>query len=179
MTEQTETTEPIRRFLGIPVQGDIRPGEGRKEQWPLSRLAPFMQEVLDDPTIVAFGWSQYTPYFNDGEPCVFSVNELWVRTETDPDPAKTYGYDDLSVCSYLGHPSLGKVNGHQEGDWPNQEYVIDSYEGPDRARFERCFALGAALQGGHYDNVLLDAFGDHAEITVTREGITVDSCDHE
>ncbi len=26
------------------------------------------------PELTSFRWSQYTPYFNDGEPCVFSAN---------------------------------------------------------------------------------------------------------
>jgi len=26
-----------------------------------------------NPKLESFGWQQYTPYFNDGDPCVFSV----------------------------------------------------------------------------------------------------------
>lgn len=28
----------------------------------------------DHPIIVSFGWAQYTPYFNDGEECVFGTH---------------------------------------------------------------------------------------------------------
>src|SRR5271167_2490401 len=28
----------------------------------------------ENPTLMAFGWTQYTPYFNDGEECVFRCN---------------------------------------------------------------------------------------------------------
>ena len=27
------------------------------------------------PMVTTIRWTQFTPYFNDGEPCVFSVNE--------------------------------------------------------------------------------------------------------
>ena len=27
------------------------------------------------PAVLAVKWTQYTPHFNDGEPCVFNVNE--------------------------------------------------------------------------------------------------------
>jgi hypothetical protein len=33
------------------------------------------------PNVKAIGWTQYTPYFNDGDPCVFSVNDLYVCDE--------------------------------------------------------------------------------------------------
>lgn len=26
------------------------------------------------PTLVKFGWTQYTPYYNDGDDCIFSAN---------------------------------------------------------------------------------------------------------
>jgi hypothetical protein len=28
----------------------------------------------NNPTVLAFGWTQYTPYWNDGEPCEFSAH---------------------------------------------------------------------------------------------------------
>lgn len=34
------------------------------------------------PNVRAIGWTQYTPYFNDGDPCVFSVNDLYVLDHT-------------------------------------------------------------------------------------------------
>lgn len=40
--------------------------------------APLLTELLDEhapPILEGLAWSQYTPYFNDGEECVFGVNE--------------------------------------------------------------------------------------------------------
>lgn len=157
-------------FLGIPVQGDITRGSDRVEQKPIEELQPVLQAVLDDPTIVEFGWRQYTPYFNDGEPCEFGVNGTWVRTTADEDADE----DELEMW---GHRSLGKIPGHREqtiGQWVN-----DPYEGPDEARYLRCKALEKAVEGGAFEHVLLDAFGDHANITVRRDGIQVEFYDHD
>ena len=30
------------------------------------------------PKVESFGWNQYTPYFNDGDTCTFSVNTDWI-----------------------------------------------------------------------------------------------------
>jgi hypothetical protein len=47
-----------------------------------------------------------------------------------------------------------------------------------KARYDRCREL-RPLEGGAFENVLLDAFGDHANITVRRDGIQVEFYDHD
>lgn len=167
-----------RNFLGIPVQGDYTEGARRREQRPIEELQPIMQAVLDDPTIVEFGWRQYTPYFNDGDPCEFDVYGTWVRTDADTDVEDDYVYE-LEVD---GHRSLGKVSGDWIEDPENpgtRVWQKRPYEGPDEARYDRCQALYGALQGGEFEVVLLKAFGDHAAITVRRDGIQVEFYDHD
>lgn len=47
-------------------------------------MAPARKALLEDfkaaferaPEVLAYRWTQYTPYFNDGEPCEFRVNDL-------------------------------------------------------------------------------------------------------
>ncbi|MEU5976308.1 hypothetical protein [Streptomyces sp. NPDC047315] len=53
------------------------------------------------------------------------------------------------------------------------------YEGPDEARYQRCKELEGAIEGGQFEHVLLDAFGDHARVTVRRDGIQVESYSHD
>ncbi|BBC35232.1 hypothetical protein SGFS_065260 [Streptomyces graminofaciens] len=159
-----------QNFLGIPVQGDITRGSDRVEQKPIEELQPILQAVLDDPTIVEFGWRQYTPYFNDGEPCTFSAHGTWVRTTADEDADE----DELEMW---GHRTLGKVTGHRDAS--TGEWVTDPYEGPDEARYLRCKELEKAVEGGAFEVVLLEAFGDHAEITVRRDGIQIEFYSHD
>lgn len=166
-------------FLGIPIEGDITRHDTLKEQKPLSELEPLMRAVLDDPTIKAFGWTQYTPYFNDGDTCIFSVNNPWFLTIDDPEIDDIEDLDEYEVSYYSGHPSLGKRGYHWEGEYPNRKMVDEAYTGPDEARYNRVKALSDAIDSGHFDNVLLEAFGDHAEIIVRASGITVDSYSHE
>jgi hypothetical protein len=65
-------------------------------------LKNFMQE---HKTVQSIRWRQYTPYFNDGEPCVFSVHEL---------EALPVGRDDGEDWDYI----YGKAeNGYDEADW--------------------------------------------------------------
>lgn len=150
-------------FLGIPVDGDIIRHEDQAAQRPLEELRPVLQSVLDDELVTAFGWLQYTPYFNDGDPCVFTVHGTWFRTTADSDDLSLH---DLALDC---HPVLA------DRRWNSQEQRADDIElAPDTAALRaKCKALEAAVEGGAFHQVLLEAFGDHAEITVRRDGITV------
>lgn len=157
-------------FLGIPVDGDIVRHGDRKTQRPLEEFAPILQAMLDDDGVIEFGWRQYTPYFNDGEPCVFSTHSVWVRTLADEHVEDLY---DLEVD--YNHPSIGE----RPVTWKGNQREYGAYEGPDEARYDRCLTLHAAVDGGEFYDVLLAAFGDHAEITVRRDGIKVEFYDHD
>lgn len=169
------TTTTKRNFLGIPVDGNITHGATRRAQRPIEELQPLLQAVVDDPTIVEFGWRQYTPYFNDGEPCTFSVYGMWVRVEgvevveDEEDPW------DLELDN--SEHALGRRPYRWNAD--TRQYDRFSYEGPDEERYERVHALDAAIQGGEFENVLLEAFGDHAAVTVRRDGIEVEFYEHD
>lgn len=176
-------------FLGIPVEGDISKGDKRVPQRSLSELEPVIRAVLDDQYIASFGWTQYTPYFNDGEPCVFSVETPWFRTVDDvkaetsgSDEDDEYDYeDDDSFTVEYGHPTLGK-QGYQwdnPRDWENRRKVYGPYEGSHQSTFMVCSALSEAINSGAFEDVLLEAFGDHAQVRVTAAGITVDTYSHD
>lgn len=51
--------------------------EARREMERVAKVA-FNQGAQElfatQPTLTSFGWRQYTPYFNDGEECVFGAN---------------------------------------------------------------------------------------------------------
>lgn len=172
------TTDTTRRtFLGIEVHGDINEGDRRKPQRPMEEFAPIVQAVLDDPTVVEFGWRQYTPYFNDGDPCTFRAFGAWVRLDTDK-PADDDEYEDLDI-DYGSKARIGERDYEWVGEWPNRTRVFGKYTGPDEARYDRLHALSAAVDGGEFLDVLLSSFGDHAKVTVRRDGIQVDTYDHD
>ncbi|MGW9170118.1 hypothetical protein [Streptomyces decoyicus] len=168
-------------FFGVPISGDITQGSSRVEQKPIEELAPLFQAVMDDPSIVEFGWQQYTPYFNDGDTCEFSVHGLWVKTtaeqELEEEGTEEFGHWDLEA--EWGHPSLGKRNYEWVGEWPDRKRIDLGYEGPDEARYDRVQALDSALQGAHFENALLAKFGDHARVTVQKDGIDVEFYSHD
>lgn len=60
------------------------------------QLTDVMSDVFDKcPDIKRFEWTQYTPYFNDGDECVFNVYDFYVYTEDNEDEDEgIYDYQD-------------------------------------------------------------------------------------
>lgn len=176
MTTSTDTTEQPKSFLGVPVHGDIQHGQKRANQRPITELQPLFQAVLDDPLIASFGWTQYTPYFNDGDPCTFRVGEAWFRTVSD---TTLDDDEELGVNGYSKHPVLGEIEREYAGTYPNRQVTSETYTGEHESTFRACLALSSALESDAFDDVLLEAFGDHARVVVSREGIDVEFYEHD
>jgi hypothetical protein len=100
------------------------------------------------PELVAVRWAQYTPYFADGDPCVFGVNEVYHRTSSTPEDDGDY------------------EDGFVTPPWRDEEQT-------EMTKALRAFA-------GDLDKAIcLEAFGDHCQVTATRDGITVDEYSHD
>lgn len=151
------------------------PGEARVVQRPLSDLEPVLRAVLADEEIVSFGWTQYTPYFNDGDRCVFGLGEPWFRTTADDPRDEDSDEDDEDVLMLSMHPTLAP----ERYDRVSRQVVRVERDAETIERYARCQALGDALETGEFDDVLLDAFGDHAHVRISRSGIVVDEYRHD
>lgn len=124
----------------------------------------------------SFGWTQYTPYFNDGDPCVFSMGELALIAKVDlegkdPDLAE----DLLRDWSYEGSPAFSPY-GFEKASKVTSTYG-DGRKGDPR--YDAC--LGACKQVYEaLDNATAeDIFGDHVRVVFTADGVEVEDYDHE
>lgn len=183
-------------MFGIPVHGDVHEDRPAIEQRPIEDLEPVFRALIDDPNVHSFGWTQYTPYFNDGDTCEFGVGEPWLRTVDDVDRDDLDDYN-FEVSGY--HPTLGwhdsvrcdlseeelaaKRDKYTSRGW-SSSYVA-TYEYRDVPRepkypetLERAKKLGG-IQLYEFEYAMKQAFGDHARVTVTKDGITIDEYDHE
>lgn len=136
------------------------------------------KEFFDNnPGVTGVVWTQYTPYFNDGDICEFSVGEL---TFTNA-PA-----DELSEIRW------GEYEGETEGIWAadNIGYVFES----DREYYqntknmilaaggidaESCKLFASAVGSSEMEDVMQAMFGDHVKVIATRAGFDVKDYDHD
>ena len=140
-----------------------RPAELTKqlESEAVAILRPLLEGFLKDhPSIESLKWTQYTPYFNDGETCEFHVHDLYVKpVDGDEDDGD---YEDGYV--YV----------------PSPEYYTDDQlaeRGFTRESATALRDLGNALSTN--EEACLAAFGDHVEVIVTRDGIEVEEYSHD
>lgn len=191
-------------LLGRPIEGEISRYSDRqqREQYSAEKFLEMLDAVFAaDPDVTALGWRQYTPYFNDGDACYFGIHsEDIVAKGADPvgmgyevfhfdedmgDDDYYYEYDDGTSADYQGpgktvslsdlHPP-GKYGYDADGDWG---YVLDDPNENPSELYAAASAFYSALNRGHFDNVIVGAFGDPATVLATREGFKVEFCDHE
>lgn len=183
------------------------------------------KEIFDKyPTVRAFSWNQYTPYFNDGDECVFSVNSNDIRIidnfekdDSEKSEEDDYIEDDSINCWYIkreleqgkttktvveyGSPrpptdeELKKIIIGNDQTYPQNISISSTWEnGKSKIRHvydvyktevpitdsERAAVEFSDLLASAGEHVLLAIFGDHAEITIYRDGTSkVDGYNHE
>jgi hypothetical protein len=131
-------------FMGMEVEGKYG-SWNRTPQEPIQNLLPYFKAAFESG-ITAVKWAQYTPGFNDGDPCEFTVNDPRVTTNAlvaqawldneDPDleeayPGKEYDYyDEWDYESTHDHP-----DGLTQATWPDVPVDSGRFEDAVRSKF--------------------------------------------
>lgn len=139
----------------------------------------FDQLFREYPEIKAITWTQYTPYFNDGDPCVFHPNDIYVGFQgkdltqerihnSDNDEAGVYDElaDDVDVdeddCIYFYYPSTGRYAAKYGYTWTERQ--LEALMASQRIETTLNKLVG----------ILEVIYGDHARVTITPEGANVE-----
>ena len=116
----------------------------------------------------SFGWTQYTPYFNDGDSTIFSANTDYLIINGD--------YADESNW-------ISPVNIINWGNWNSETKSYIGRVEEENKKFDKNLsdATNEIIDFlSNFDNdFYLTKFGDHAEITVTKLGIDISDYDHD
>lgn len=144
-----------------------------------ANLAKAFVDFFDqNPLIKVIGWAQYTPYFNDGDACVFSVGEV------------NFGMDDKDIgedpyeYTKIDKPHQYTLDAAAEGT----NYAVEAvakYEALCAEHGEailnqtdaNCKELGTLLE--QIDDQLEEMFGDGIQVVVTRSGIDTEEYEHD
>jgi len=126
----------------------------------------------ENSELKAIVWEQYTPYFNDGDPCIFQVNDFAFTNATG---------DDLQDIRY------GKYDGKNEDVRALSSYTTltskwardEDKEYAKLIDFETCKKVGQLMSSSEMKDVMLATFGDHVRVIATREGFSIEEFDHD
>lgn len=116
----------------------------------------------------SFGWTQYTPYFNDGDSTIFSANTDYLIINGD--------YVDESNW-------ISPVNIINWGNWNSETKSYIGRVEEENKNFDKNLsdATNEIIDFlSNFDNdFYLTKFGDHAEITVTKSSVDISDYDHD
>lgn len=164
-----------REFMGISVEGSIhRRSRHIYEQEPIENLYPYFKQAFADG-VKAIAWEQYTPYFNDGEPCEFGIGEP--RYTSNKKLAEKWLNEERG---YLDGEEVREVYPDQTEEWYKENYYLEpwSYEGygdhPDGLE-----NVNIPVDEGRFEHALLGAFGDHTTVVVTPDRVVQFEYEHD
>lgn len=131
------------------------------------------------PEVRAVVWTQYAPYFNDGDPCVFNVHEPEIVPYADKvEPAiaeevassrSEYSDndegDDIAYC-------------HGEGSMLPWSPDRDEHDSQKRVRAAYKELLALAFTDA-CESIMQSTFGDDCKVVATRDGFAVGEYSHD
>jgi hypothetical protein len=144
----------------------------------------FSEIFAQTPELKSVGWTQYTPYFNDGDECVFSVHcdDLIVNGDSENECLSIHCYVDKleSEEDVEINKQVSKLAGYS---WYETNKI-----GQRGLKFNPDYNESLAKSSRMISDILndiprdffKDLFGDHAEITLFSDGrIEVVEYDHD
>lgn len=165
-----------RKFMGIEVEGDIvSQGRTPVDQEPIENLYPYFKAAFENG-VLAVKWEQYTPYFNDGEPCYFRVGEPQYTSNSGI--AEKFLNDEGNWD--LTDDDLRELYPDKDESWYENNLYLESYNfqgwggHPDGLN-----AINIPVDERRFELALLGAFGDHTTVVVTPDRVVQFYYDHE
>jgi hypothetical protein len=145
------------------------------------------------PLAKAIVWTQYTPYFNDGDACTFSVNDFellvdplaiaedvrgYISSKVKTDDEET---DPFDVPYGEGNDYIGTLSRLEDTEH-NRKYnysklplrALSKEEKTIKKDFDRLVKVYHSM-----NDFAQDIVGDHCKVIVTRDGIRTEEYDHE
>jgi hypothetical protein len=144
-------------------------------------FAPALKPLFEksDGEITSLGWVQYTPYFNDGDECIFSVN-------TDLDYGIRVNGEQLDDSEFFENSTYGlqkylKKDGSYES-WI-EKYPEDTLNPETMEKELKNYSIlleFEELLESIDSKFFKDLFGDHVEVIINSDGTTiVNDYDHD
>lgn len=145
LTELSGKTEELKAQMKTLAMKAVKPA--LKEA--------FVELKTAVPSLIGVRWRQYTPHFNDGDECIFRVNEPYFQLDTPDTKPEDSDYEDGFYGIWL-----------LENKKLTTAKTVKVFE-----KFE------STLNG--IEEMLKLSLGDHAMVTVTESGIEVEEYEHD
>jgi hypothetical protein len=140
-------------------------------------LVAFAEQFAANPAVKCMIWTQYTPYFNDGDPCTFRVCSEDPCRSRLPQADELTHWDIVAGAPPPADPTPYPAQPYKADFLDRYEYVdpVTSGEGPEAAQ-------GRALDvfvNGLPEELLARVIGDGVKVFVWEGGILTTEYGHD
>ncbi len=130
------------------------------------------------PNVHAIAWTQYTPYWQDGEECTFRVNDIMLILSKDSLEEDDDDYFEGDQDLVRDRAYYAKDGDQEELDKIDAKIAavggIDAYKAAVKD-----FGVVTKILGAIEDEYMEMLYGDHVSVRYTRKGVKVEEYDHE
>ena len=144
----------------------------------------FFQELFDKffdeyPEVETLKWTQYTPYFNDGSPCEFSVGELhaWLKGGRESQLLVDEGAVFLISEWVQDYANKGENWAKEEVELYNHSVNLVGSKDRLNQINDGISVLEGSLQEA--EDFLYIVYGDHVQVSVSKGETLVEEYGHE
>ena len=120
------------------------------------------------PRLESVSWTQYTPYFNDGDATVFSAQTDYLKVNGE------YADEDDTL-----NPKIVKV----QGTWNREKRIYEGRVEVDNPNFDKELSDGvdaiSQFLNVFDDDFYKSQFGDHVRVTITANGVDTEDYEHD
>lgn len=143
-------------FRGLPLVDESYSYKSQfVEQRPITDLVPYLESAFSKG-VKAIKWNQFVPGFNDGEPCEFTIHDVYF---TGDDRVATAWTNDESADYIV-------VEDDEDGYQDDYAYILSSYRShPDGLTEEVDVPIGSA----EFEYAVRAEFGDDVTVVITPE----------
>lgn len=151
-----------------------------------------LKEIFKDHSnLESFSWTQYTPYWNDGDTCTFSAHTDYIYLNDSEEGEGVWEYESLYNDLLNKDKAIKKLEadntklaGKPDNKWQieSNERKIKQLEEADineiKWKYEALKDISELMNNIDQDT-LLTMFDDHVKVTVTKNGIETESYQHD
>lgn len=109
------------------------------------------------PRVKSITWTQYTPYFMDGDVCEFGINDIYFATDENEDIEDYREFEN------------------NDGNFSSSTYGLKKLVTPEE--FRLCEKMEAIINSN--EELMKDLFDDHAIIVLRPSGTVVEEYEHD
>lgn len=160
----------IFKDLNVMVEEQKRIYKEFQERGKRELKNGFKEFFKQVPEVKTVHWVQYTPYFNDGDPCVFRVCDASFSNVEDV--SRLTSYEEIE------DQQEGEFNIEVCGSYKNHIKYCGSCELSEDS-YNICKELNDILTSPEMEDVMENLFGDHVRVIATAEGFDTEDYDHD